>query len=102
MYKIISRIQPELCLWVFGIAALAITDPYTEGMSLCLAKFIGLPWCPGCGFGHAIGFIFRGEIALSIQAHPLGIPLLAILLYRIFQLSNIQIQQFSAPKPRRQ
>ncbi|RMH82168.1 MAG: DUF2752 domain-containing protein [Calditrichaeota bacterium] len=70
-----------------GLAALAFLDPTGEShFSLCLFKHLGIEVCPGCGLGHAIAYLYRGEIAASFQAHPLGIPAVGILLSRIVTL----------------
>jgi hypothetical protein len=36
--------------------------------------------------GHAISYLFRGDIKSSFHAHWLGIPVLIALLYRIYVL----------------
>ncbi|MCD8741466.1 DUF2752 domain-containing protein [Mucilaginibacter roseus] len=43
----------------------------------------GIGWCPGCGLGHSISWLFRGNLNNSFQAHWLGIPALAIISWRI-------------------
>ncbi|MGQ1784325.1 MULTISPECIES: DUF2752 domain-containing protein [unclassified Saccharicrinis] len=53
---------------------------------MCLFKNCGLGFCPGCGLGHSVGFIARGEITNSFNSHPLGILAVVILTYRIFQI----------------
>ncbi|MCF8303320.1 MAG: DUF2752 domain-containing protein [Bacteroidales bacterium] len=75
----------EAIIWIVAILLLAFDDP-TGGChySLCLFKNLGLSFCPGCGLGHAISWLFRGEFSQSVQAHPLGIPALFVLIYRIF------------------
>ncbi|WP_235208330.1 DUF2752 domain-containing protein [Saccharicrinis fermentans] len=66
---------------------MSISDPHAHAhYSLCLIKNSGLDFCPGCGLGHSLGFLFRGEIANSFHSHPLGIFALIILTYRIFQI----------------
>lgn len=70
-----------------AIVALAASNPATEGhYQLCLFSHLGFNHCPGCGMGHAIGWIFHGDLAASWHAHPLGVLALAVLLYRIFTL----------------
>jgi hypothetical protein len=79
----------ELIFWVAALVALAVTDPATEPhFSLCPLKMAGISWCPGCGIGHAIAWLFKGNIQNSFHAHWFGIPALLILLWRIFTLSK--------------
>ncbi|WP_187262567.1 DUF2752 domain-containing protein [Pontibacter beigongshangensis] len=77
----------EAAVWVAGIAALALTDPEAKHLfSFCPVSWVWEGGCPGCGLGHAIGFLFRGMLAASWQAHPLGVPALLLLLWRVFVL----------------
>ncbi|WP_454804557.1 DUF2752 domain-containing protein [Mucilaginibacter phyllosphaerae] len=71
-----------------ALACLAFTNPAGQGhFSLCPLKLLGITWCPGCGLGHAISFLFRGDVRSSFHAHWLGIPVLLVLLYRIYTLA---------------
>ncbi|MBB3970099.1 DUF2752 domain-containing protein [Mucilaginibacter phyllosphaerae] len=71
-----------------ALACLAFTNPAGQShFSLCPLKLLGFTWCPGCGLGHAISHLFRGDIKASFHAHWLGIPVLAVLLYRIYTLA---------------
>jgi hypothetical protein len=77
----------ELSIWIGGLAWLALMNPDAEThFSLCIFKWIGLTFCPGCGLGHAISWLFHGDIRQSLRAHPLGTFAVAILVYRIFTL----------------
>lgn len=77
----------EAWFWVAAIMVLAFIDPVAEGHgSLCLFKHMGFPFCPGCGLGHSIAWLFRAELLNSFKAHPLGIPAVVILLTRSFVL----------------
>jgi hypothetical protein len=77
----------EVVFWIAALTALAFTDPAGPAhFSLCPFKAMGIAWCPGCGLGHAISWLFRGYIHNSLQAHWLGIPALIIILYRIYTL----------------
>ncbi|HVW15634.1 MAG TPA: DUF2752 domain-containing protein [Mucilaginibacter sp.] len=81
----------ELIFWLSALTALALTDP--EGavhFSLCPLKAMGVTWCPGCGLGHSISWLFRGDIRNSFHAHSLGIPATAIILYRIYHLGTLR------------
>ena len=74
----------EAGLWAIGLLVVAAADPTAPALiEVCLFKAAGLAYCPGCGLGHAVGFLARGELMLSIQSHPLVIPVVGILLHRI-------------------
>jgi hypothetical protein len=87
----------ELIVWVTGLLWLALMNPSSEAhFSLCIFKWFGFSFCPGCGLGHSISWLFHGELQHSLNAHPLGIFAVVILLFRIFTLlkinfSNLQI-----------
>ncbi len=82
----------ECGAWISGLLGLALVNPAAEThFNLCLFKWIGFSFCPGCGLGHAVSWLFHGDIQRSLQAHPLGILALIILLYRIFTLTRINL-----------
>ena len=77
----------EAIIWMVGLAAMAAADPTAPPLlDLCLFDALGVSFCPGCGLGHSIAWFARGEIAASFQAHPLGVPAVGLLLYRIVHL----------------
>ncbi|GIV58628.1 MAG: hypothetical protein KatS3mg042_1541 [Rhodothermaceae bacterium] len=87
MRSVMQRIPVEALVWTAGLAALACMDPEAEHLfSLCLFKNLGLPFCPGCGLGHAVAYLVRGDLAASWQAHPLGVPAVLMLTGRIVAL----------------
>ena len=70
-----------------GLVAMAIMDPHGAHLvSFCPLDALGLSFCPGCGLGHAVAHLARGHWAASVQAHPLGIPAVLILLTHIGRL----------------
>ena len=69
-----------------GLAVMAWMDPATTGESWCVFAQLGIEWCPGCGLGHAIAHLARGEWAASLQAHPLGGAVVVLLIGRIATL----------------
>ena len=75
----------EAVVWLAGLSFLALTDPDSIG-SICPLHQLGFDFCPGCGLGESIQWLFRGELRLSLQAHPLGLFALAVLSVRIFSL----------------
>jgi hypothetical protein len=90
----------ELVFWVSALISLAFTNPAAAGhFSLCPLKTMGITWCPGCGLGHAISWLLHGDVRNSLQAHWLGIPALAVILYRIYGLITQRVadnKSFSA------
>jgi hypothetical protein len=93
----LRRLPLEAYVWTAALAALAWTDPRADGLlSLCVPKALGLPFCPGCGLGHAIAHLFRGELALSLAAHPLGPFAAAVLGARVVSLGR---DAFRRPPP---
>jgi hypothetical protein len=82
----------ELVFWVTGLICLAFTNPGSQShFTLCPLKLLGFKWCPGCGLGHSISFLFHGNIKSSLHAHWLGIPALGIILYRIYVLAKLRL-----------
>ncbi|HEY5371346.1 MAG TPA: DUF2752 domain-containing protein [Hanamia sp.] len=82
----------ELSAWVIALSLLAFMDPQSNThYSLCPFKFIGISFCPGCGIGHSISYLFHGDLRASFSAHPLGIFALAVILLRIFRLSRYHL-----------
>jgi len=80
----------EIVFWASALIALAFTDPGSAShFSLCPLKASGITWCPGCGLGHAISWLFHGDIVRSWHAHWLGIPAVFIILYRIYALLRL-------------
>lgn len=77
----------EALVWITGLVLLAFMDPTVEGhYSLCFFKWTGLSFCPGCGLGHSISWLFHGEFVRSFNEHPLGIFAVVILLHRIYTI----------------
>jgi len=82
----------ELVFWIVALIALAITNPNGQAhFTLCPLKLLGITWCPGCGLGHAISFLFHGDIRSSFHAHWLGLPTIIVILYRIYILGRLRL-----------
>ncbi|MFO8001168.1 MAG: DUF2752 domain-containing protein [Marinilabilia sp.] len=93
------RKHPEAFFWIIALIALALTNPESQGhFSLCPVKNAGLDFCPGCGLGHAISWLFRGHVTASFNSHPLGIPAVLILLTRSINLLKNEIHLFKNHK----
>jgi len=63
--------------------------------SWCLFRIIGINFCPGCGLGHSINYLFHGDLRASFSSHPLGPFAVIIIIYRIYRL--LQLYIFSKP-----
>lgn len=82
-----NRSAVEAAVWTGGLLLMAIADPTREALfEICILKLVGLTWCPGCGLGHAVGFLARGQFAEAMMSHPLVIPVVAVLLTRVGSL----------------
>ena len=91
------RVPIEAVVWTAGLVALACANPEAEGLvETCLSKVFWETPCPGCGLGHAVAYLFRGELALSFQTHPLG-PLAAVMLTG--RVVRLVWETFRRPRP---
>jgi hypothetical protein len=82
----------ELIFWIVAMLSLAFTAPQaTSHFTLCPLKLMGIKWCPGCGLGHAIIYLFHGDIRNSLHAHWLGIPAVIIIFHRIYVLGKTRL-----------
>jgi hypothetical protein len=92
LIKTVFRKYFELCFWLAALVALAFADPNNQShFSLCPFKLLGITWCPGCGLGHSISFLFHGDVKSSLHAHWLGIPALIVISYRIYVLGRMRL-----------
>ena len=63
-----------------------IYHPGESHFTICPLANLGIEFCPGCGLGASISYLFRGDFILSIQSHPLGIFALIIITLRIISI----------------
>jgi hypothetical protein len=81
----------ELAFWITALVSLALTNPSNQAhFTLCPLKLLGFKWCPGCGLGHSISFLFHGDLQRSFHAHWLGIPAVLAIAYRIYTLIRLR------------
>jgi len=88
--KIPKWIPPiEGLIWTLALVALAVFNPANSagGFSFCLFHHLGVDICLGCGLGHSISWLFRGDIMASLDSHILGPLAVIILSIRIFKLN---------------
>lgn len=96
MKKLIQLSRSEIVIWSLGLVMLYFLGDRT-GPSLCLFKWLGVEHCWGCGLGHAVHDALHLDFAGSFDYHPLGIPVLAVLLIRIARQARSTIQPPSQP-----
>lgn len=87
-----SRWPIELACWVSALVLLYFSNPEAHHHTLCPLGAAGLDWCPGCGLGRSIALLLRGEVQASLQMHVLGIPVFAVLVYRICTLAKKEVK----------
>ncbi|MDX1429108.1 MAG: DUF2752 domain-containing protein [Rhodothermales bacterium] len=79
-----STVPLEWIAWMAAVSILAFTDPAAEPLiDLCVWKLAGFESCPGCGMGHALAHLLRGDLSAGIQAHPLSPFAAAAILLRV-------------------
>ncbi|RYD76854.1 MAG: DUF2752 domain-containing protein [Sphingobacteriales bacterium] len=77
----------ELFFWVTALVLLATANANEHHFTLCPLANLGYEgWCPGCGLGRSISYIFHGEFTESFSQHWFGFPALLIILYRVYTL----------------
>jgi hypothetical protein len=78
--------RKEAFIWLGALIFLGFSDPACHHYTLCPLDNLGFDYCPGCGLGRSIGFLFRLDIRSSFMEHPLGIPALCLLVYRMIRI----------------
>jgi hypothetical protein len=78
----------ESVAWVAGLIALALMDPSVDHRSICPLDAFGFQYCPGCGLGRSIAFLFHADFEESWKAHPLGAAAVLILTVRVITLTK--------------
>ncbi|MEO1054612.1 MAG: DUF2752 domain-containing protein [Bacteroidota bacterium] len=85
--KLIRPISREAVIWTVALVLLAMMDTEASHATLCPLSNLGFDFCPGCGLGRSIAYLFQGEIYRSLSMHPLGIVAVPFFIYRIISLS---------------
>ncbi|MGE5846455.1 MAG: DUF2752 domain-containing protein [Ignavibacteria bacterium] len=70
----------EAAIWICSLIFLMILPTGSEShFSLCPFKNLGVSFCPGCGLGKSIHYLFILDFKSSFSAHPMGLfPLITI------------------------
>jgi hypothetical protein len=77
----------EAAIWILGLTfLLLIHSPGETHFTICPLANMGFDFCPGCGLGNSISYIFRNEFIASFHSHPLGIFALLIIVLRIITI----------------
>ena len=82
-----SAVDTEALLWAIGLLVLVASDPSSDfHFTLFWPQWVFGIQSPGYGLGHAVGYLFRGDLASSLDSHILGLPVVIALTYRIISL----------------
>ena len=89
--KLVSRIMKliglEAAIWILGLVYLIfINNPQSIHFTVCPFANLGIDFCPGCGLGNSISFLFIGDFVSSFQSHPLGVFALIIIISRLISI----------------
>ncbi|MBS2211130.1 DUF2752 domain-containing protein [Carboxylicivirga mesophila] len=83
----------EAYFWLIALVSLAFSSPdNATHYTLCIFKNLGFDFCPGCGLGHGIAYLFRGQLLESWQAHPLALLAVVILVVRSINILRKDIK----------
>ena len=93
MHNFFKRANLELYIWIAALLLLAFINSNNNHVSLCPLNFLGFHYCPGCGLGRSIALLFRGKFVESFAMHPLGYFAVAMIGYRIVQLTRTTLQK---------
>ena len=87
------RAHLEAYFWLTALISTALTTPtHDTHFTLCIFKLLGIDFCPGCGLGHSVIFLFHGDFKDSWNAHPFAILAVAVLMHRIFVILHKDIK----------
>ena len=87
--KYFKGLPIELLFWITALVLLATSNAHEHHFTLCPLANLGFEsWCPGCGLGRSISYIFHGEFVESFKQHWFGLPALLILLHRVYVLTK--------------
>lgn len=88
MFASLSRfVDREAAIWVVGLIVLALGNPESDfHFTIFWPSYVWDIKSPGYGLGHSISYLFRGDVTAAIETHILGIPAVAILMWRIATL----------------
>lgn len=95
IFILFKSVGLETSIWISSLLYLAfINNPAEAHFSICPFHLLGFGFCPGCGLGNSISYIFHGEILKSFSVHPLGLFALIVLITRIIHLIKINWSRY--------
>ena len=84
LFRYVDR---EAAIWVAALVVVALGDPNSDfHFTIFWPYYIWDIKSPGYGLGHSISYLFRGDVVSAIETHILGIPAVAIILWRVVTL----------------
>lgn len=100
MRSLLRYVDREAAIWVTGLIVLALGNPQSDfHFTIFWPYYVWDIKSPGFGLGHSISYLFRGDVMAAIETHILGIPAVAILMWRIVTLEYRLIKRNrSAPQ----
>lgn len=79
----------ELLFWLSAMVFLYLNPVGESHFTCCPIGALGFSWCPGCGLGHSIHHYLHLDFAHGWEAHYLGAVAIPLIMYRMYQLFNI-------------
>lgn len=96
---LIGIIEWEALFWTAGLIYLLFINPYAaQHFTFCPLKNAGISFCPGCGLGRSISFLYHFDFIHSVREHPLGLFALILIVARCIQLYYRMFNKFIKSK----
>ena len=87
MRGLLGYVDREAAIWVAALVVLALGNPNSDfHFTIFWPYYVWGIKSPGYGLGHSISYLFRGDVISAIETHILGIPAVAIILWRVITL----------------
>ena len=87
MRRLLRYVDREAAIWVAALVVLALGNPNSDfHFTIFWPYYVWGIKSPGYGLGHSISYLFRGDVISAIESHILGIPAVAIILWRVITL----------------
>ena len=80
-------IDREAAIWVVGLLVVALGNPESDfHFTIFWPYYVWGIQSPGYGLGHSISYLFRGDVISAMETHILGLPAVAIIVWRVVTL----------------
>ena len=87
MRNLLQYVDREAAIWAAALIVLALGNPNSDfHFTIFWPYYVWGIKSPGFGLGHSISYLFRGDVISAIESHILGIPAVAIILWRVVTL----------------